>query len=74
MKEAEKGREDWSSLVVASRGEGKESRKEQISSGLVAAENGSVTFQSPRGDGNERAFDRDIIGVVRKRLKGHGTQ
>ena len=52
MKEAEKGREDWSSLVVAV--------------------TGSVTFQSPRGDGDEKAFDGGIMGVVRKRLKGMG--
>ena len=63
--------EEFSRRVA--RGGKRESRKEQISSGLVAAENGSVTFQSPRGDGNERAFDRDIIGVVRKRLKVMGS-
>ena len=33
---------------------------------------GSVTFQSPRGDGDEKAFDGGIMGVVRKRLKGMG--
>ena len=39
---------------------------------IVVAVTGRAAFQSPRGDGDEKAFDGGIMGVVRKRLKGMG--